>query len=94
MVGTKRFILIEPKQTNRMVDGRLHKAYYNFDEETGEFNRDKERGVVRLALLQQRLTMLPLQLGHEILSNYLPFDINNPDRCICRGSASVKPSAP
>jgi len=67
VVGTKRFILIEPKQTNRMVDGRLHKAYYNYDEETGEFNRDKERGV----------------LGHEILSNYLPFDINNPDRNIC-----------
>lgn len=48
VVGTKKFILIEPKQTNRMVDGRLHKAYYSYDHQTGSFERDQERGVVTL----------------------------------------------
>jgi len=67
VVGTKTFILIEPKQTNRIVDGRLHKAYYSFDPETGTFERDQAHGVVPT----------------ELLSNYLPFDINKPDRTIC-----------
>lgn len=67
VVGTKTFVLIEPKQTNRIVDGRLHKAFYSFDPETGVFERDQEHGVVPT----------------ELLSNYLPFDINNPDRTIC-----------
>jgi len=67
VVGTKRFILIEPKQTNRIVDGRLHKAFQTFDPETGAFGRDLERGVV----------------AGEFITNYLPFDINNPDRSIC-----------
>lgn len=56
VVGCKRFILIEPKQTNRMVDGRLHKAYYSYDHQNGTFERDQATGVVhRLSCLNEGL---------------------------------------
>jgi len=71
IIGKKKFILVEPGQSHKMVYGRLRKAYCGLAAGQGEAG-DLEGGV-------DKFVRNPDNVVRETVINYLPFELEDPD---------------